>query len=140
MIATDLQTKLERFEASIENGTADGALLVEQCAGDVPDWEVSDCWSLGDYPRLSEFGLEPYDDGIDLIAEKTDGRRVAIQCKALSDGNVTTTMIQKFAGHGPGLHDRDWRRGCTVRRGPVVEQRPRDHAQPRSYRRAARGR
>ena len=66
MIAIDLQTKLERFEASIENGTADGDLLeelVEQYAGDVPDWEVSDCWALRDYPRLSEFGLEPYDDG-----------------------------------------------------------------------------
>ena len=51
MIATDLQTKLERFETSIENGTADGDLLeepVEQCAGDVPDWEVSDCWALHD--------------------------------------------------------------------------------------------
>ena len=85
----------------MENRTADGPLLkelVEQCAPDVPDWEVSDCWPLRDYPGLSELGLEPHDDGIDLIAEKTDGRRVAIQCKALSDGNVTTTMIQKFAG------------------------------------------
>ena len=96
-----MRRKLERFEASVENRTADGPLLeelVEQCAPDVPDWEVSDCWPLRDYPGLSELGLEPHDDGIDLIAEKTDGRRVAIQCKALSDGNVTTTMIQKFAG------------------------------------------
>ena len=109
MIEADLQRKLERFEASLENGTADGDLLeelVEQCAGDVPDWEVSDCWPLRDYPRLSEFGLEPYDDGIDLIAEKTDGRRVAIQCKALSDGNVTTTMIQKFAGKANKFDER----------------------------------
>ena len=109
MIEDDLQRKLERFEASLENGTADGDLLeelVEQCAGDVPDWEVSDCWSLRDYPRLSDFGLEPYDDGIDLIAEKTDGRRVAIQCKALSDGNVTTTMIQKFAGKANKFDER----------------------------------
>lgn len=109
MIATDLQAKLERFEASIENGTADGDLLeelVEQCAGDVPDWEVSDCWPLRDYPRLSEFGLEPYDDGIDLIAEKTDGRRVAIQCKAVSNANVTTTMIQKFAGKANKFDER----------------------------------
>ena len=58
------------------------------------------------YPGLSELGLEPYDDGIDLIAEKTDGRRVAIQCKALSDGNVTTTMIQKFAGKATKLDER----------------------------------
>ena len=86
MIEDELQRKLERFEASVENRTADGALieeLVEQCAGDVPDWEVSDCWPIRDYPRLSEFGLEPYDDGIDLVAEKTDGRRVAIQCNCL---------------------------------------------------------
>ena len=106
---TDLREKLERFEASVENRTADGPLLeelVEQCAGDVPDWEVSDCWSLRDYPRLSEFGLEPYDDGIDLIAEKTNGRRVAIQCKALSDGNITTTMIQKFAGKANRFDER----------------------------------
>ena len=105
----DLQRKLERFEASVENRTADGPLLeelVEQCAADVPDWEVSDCWPLRHYPRLSEFGLEPHDDGIDLIAEKTDGRRVAIQCKALSDGNVTTTMIQKFAGKANKFDER----------------------------------
>ena len=109
MIEGDLQKKLERFEASVENKAADGPLLeelVEQCAPDIPDWEVSDCWALGDYPGLSELGLEPYDDGIDLIAEKTDGRRVAIQCKALSDGNVTTTMIQKFAGKANKLDER----------------------------------
>ena len=109
MMERDLRTKLERFEVSVENGNADGDLLeelVEQCAGDVPDWEVSDCWALRDYPRLTEFGLEGYDDGIDLIAEKTDGRRVAIQCKALSDGNVTTTMIQKFAGKANKFDER----------------------------------
>ena len=109
MIEDDLQKKLERLEASVENKTADGALLeelVEQCAGDIPDWEVSDCWPLGDYPGLLELGLDPYDDGIDLIAEKTDGRRVAIQCKALSDGNVTTTMIQKFAGKANRFDER----------------------------------
>ena len=109
MMERDLRTKLERFEVSVENGNADGDLLeelVEQCAGDVPDWEVSDCWALRDYPRLTEFGLERYDDGIDLIAEKTDGRRVAIQCKALSDGNVTTTMIQKFAGKANKFDER----------------------------------
>ena len=109
MIEDDLQKKLERLEASVENKTADGALLeelVEQCAGDIPDWEVSDCWPLGDYPGLLELGLDPYDDGIDLIAEKTDGSRVAIQCKALSDGNVTTTMIQKFAGKANRFDER----------------------------------
>ncbi len=109
MIENDVREKLERFEASVENRMADGELLeelVEQCAANVPDWEVSDCWALRDYPRLSELGLEPYDDGIDLIAEKTDGRRVAIQCKALSDGNVTTTMIQKFAGKANRFEER----------------------------------
>ena len=109
MIEGDMRRKLERFEASVENRTADGPLLeelVEQCAPDVSDWEVSDCWPLRDYPGLSELGLEPYDDGIDLIAEKTDGRRVAIQCKALSDGNVTTTMIQKFAGKANRFEER----------------------------------
>ena len=109
MMDTDLRTKLDRFEASVENGNADGDLLeelVEQCAGDVPDWEVSDCWALRDYPKLAEYGLERYDDGIDLIAEKTDGRRVAIQCKALSDGNVSTTMIQKFAGKANKFDER----------------------------------
>ena len=97
------------LRASVENRTADGSLLeelVEQCAPDVADWELSDCWALRDYPRLSEFGLEPYDDGIDLIAEKTDGRSVAIQCKALSDSNVTTTMIQKFAGKANKFDER----------------------------------
>ena len=109
MIEGDVRKRLERFEASVENRTADGPLLeelVEQCAPDIPDWEVLDCWALRDYPRLSELGLEPHDDGIDLIAEKTDGRKVAIQCKALSDGNVTTTMIQKFAGKANRFEER----------------------------------
>ena len=56
MIEGDMRRKLERFEASVENRTADGPLLeelVEQCAPDVSDWEVSDCWPLRDYPGLS---------------------------------------------------------------------------------------
>ena len=101
MIEDDLRTKLERFEASIDNNAADGDLLeelVEQCAPDIPDWEVVDCWRLADCPHLHELGLKPTDDGIDLIAKKADGANVAIQCKAFSEGNITTTMIQKFAG------------------------------------------
>ena len=101
MIQDDLQTKLERIEASIDNNAADGDLLeelVEQCAPDIPDWEVVDCWLLADCPHLAELGLEPTDDGIDLIARKADGANVAIQCKAFSESNITTTMIQKFAG------------------------------------------
>ena len=42
------------------------------------------------------------DAGIDLVAVKHDGARVAIQCKARSgDGSVTTTQVQKFAGAAP---------------------------------------
>ena len=109
MIQDDLRTKLECFEASIDNNAADGDLLeelVEQCAPDIPDWEVADCWLLADCPHLAELGIEPTDDGIDLIAKKADGANVAIQCKAFSDSNITTTMIQKFAGKANGFSER----------------------------------
>ncbi len=119
MIEGSVREKLERFEASVENRRADGNLLeelVEQCASDLPDWEVSGCWPLRDYPRLSELGLEPHDDGIDLIAEKTDGRRGAIQCKLIlpcgtgktrvsmriveelcSDGDIAVVLVPSIA-------------------------------------------
>ena len=61
------------------------------------------------WPRRAGFDLPSHDDGIDLVAEKTDGDLVAIQCKARSSGNVTPTHIQKFAGKAnPRIFQERW--------------------------------
>ena len=46
--------------------------------------------------------LPSHDAGIDLVAVKHDGPRVAILCKTRSgDGSVTTKHVQQFAGAAP---------------------------------------
>ena len=60
--------------------------------------------ALSEWPDRSSVGvpLPSHDAGIDLVAVKHDGSRVAIQCKARSgDGSVTTKQVQQFAGAAP---------------------------------------
>ena len=83
----------ERFEAA-----------VLQHAVEIPSWEIAKCWRYLEWPERTTVGvpLPSHDAGIDLVAVKHDGSRVAIQCKARSgDGSVTTTQVQKFAGAAP---------------------------------------
>ena len=73
-------------------------------ARDVPTWEIAECWRYLEWPERTTIGvpLPSRDAGIDLVAVKRDGSRVAIQCKARSGGGaVTTTQVQKFAGAAP---------------------------------------
>ena len=73
-------------------------------ARDVPTWEIAKCWPYLEWPERTSLGipLPSHDAGIDLVAVKHDGSRVAIQCKARSgDGAVTTTQVQQFAGAAP---------------------------------------
>ena len=96
-----IQERLDELNASIEHHDADGDLLeqlVEDAATTIPCWELRRCWSFEAWPARADFDLPADEDGIDLVAEKTDGDLVAIQCKARSSGNVTPTHIQKFAG------------------------------------------
>ena len=87
-----IQARLDELNASIDRQEADGKLLeqlVEDAATSIPSWELRRCWRYAAWPRRTDFGHLPLqDDGIDLVAEKTDGDLVAIQCKARSSGSV----------------------------------------------------
>ena len=93
------------------SATSDGDLLeqlVEDAATSIR-WELRRCWSYKAWPARADHNLPPHEDGIDLVAEKTDGDLVAIQCKARSNGNVTPTHIQKFAGKAnPKIFNERW--------------------------------
>ena len=83
----------ERFQAA-----------VLQHAGEIPSWEIAKCWRYQEWPDRTTIGvpLPPQDAGIDLVAVKHDGSRIAIQCKARSGGgSVTTKQVQQFAGAAP---------------------------------------
>ena len=107
-----IEARLDELNASIDRQEADGELLerlVEDAATDIPSWELRSCWPYGAWPDRESFNLRPNDDGIDLVAEKADGDLVAIQCKARSSGNVTPTVIQKFAGKAnPRIFQERW--------------------------------
>ena len=55
-------------------------------AEDIPSWEIAECWRYREWPDRTSVGapLPSHDAGIDLVAIKHDGSRVAIQCKARS--------------------------------------------------------
>ena len=107
-----MNTRLERFRTSLEQNAADGSLLedlIEEFAPVIPDWEVSDCWRWAEWPRRSEFDLDSQEDGVDLVAEKTDGRLIAIQAKARSGDAISPSDIQKLVGATPvGIFDERW--------------------------------
>ena len=107
-----IQARLDELNASIDRQDADGPLLeqlVEDAAPSIPSWELRRCWRFAAWPARAAFDLPPHDDGIDLVAEKTDGDLVAIQCKARSSGSVTPTHIQKFAGKAnPRIFQERW--------------------------------
>ena len=107
-----IQARLDDLNASIARQQADGPLLeqlVEDAAAKIPSWELRSCWSFRAWPDRERFDFRPHEDGIDLVAEKTDGDLVAIQCKARSSGKVTPTAIQKFAGKAnPRIFHERW--------------------------------
>ncbi len=90
-------------DARRSDGTAfEDAVL--RHAEHIPGWEIARCWRYPEWPHRMSVGvpLPSHDAGIDLVAVKHDGSRVAIQCKARSGGgSVTITEVQKFAGAAP---------------------------------------
>ena len=107
-----IQPRLDELNASIERHDSDGDLLeqlVEDAATRIPSWELRRCWSFAAWPARSDFNLPADEDGIDHVAEKTDGDLVAIQCKARSAGSVKPRDIQKFAGKAnPKIFNERW--------------------------------
>ena len=65
-----------------------------------PEFEIDDIWRWPDWPgREALTGLDGRDIGIDLVARRTSGEWVAIQCKCYDDGHVLGKGgIDKFLG------------------------------------------
>ena len=105
--ASSLAETLASLRADRDARRFDGAKFedaVLRHAAGIPSWEVAECWRYREWPERTTVGvpLPSHDAGIDLVAVKHDGSRVAIQCKARSGGGaVTTTQVQKFAGAAP---------------------------------------
>ena len=100
-----IQGRLDELNASIERHDADGELLeqlVEDTATTIPSWELRRCWSFKAWPARADFDLPAEEDGIDLVAEKTDGDLVPIECKARSSGNVKQ-LLNHLKGTTPCL-------------------------------------
>ena len=105
---SSLDETLAVLQADREARKFDGVRFeaaVLQHAGEIPSWEIVKCWRYLEWPDRTTVGvpLSPQDAGIDLVAVKHGGSRIAIQCKARSGGgSVTTKQIQQFAGAAPG--------------------------------------
>ena len=65
-----------------------------------PEFEIEEIWRWPDWPeREALTGLDGRDIGIDLVARRTSGEWVAIQCKCYDDGHVLGKGgIDKFLG------------------------------------------
>ncbi len=102
-----LDETLTSLRAAEEARQFDGTEVEEAVlrhAPDIPTWEVAKCWRYKDWPERTamDIPLPKEEDGIDLVAVKHDGTRIAIQCKARSGGrSVTTKDVQGFAGAAP---------------------------------------
>ncbi len=51
--------------------------LTAECAPLIAEWDVRKAWTWDDWPEKNH-----PDSGIDVIAERSDGKRIAIQCKS----------------------------------------------------------
>ena len=104
---SSLDETLTSLQADREARQFDGVRFenaVLRHAKDIPGWEVANCWRYLEWPDRITVGvpLPSQDAGIDLVAVKRDGSRIAIQCKARSgDGSVTTKQVQQLAGAAP---------------------------------------
>lgn len=77
------------------------------------DWDVEECWAWGDWPDRQDLfpATTNQDIGIDLVARRrSDGERIAIQCKARQlgpDGTgspISKTEVSKFLAPTAGDH------------------------------------
>ena len=104
---SSLDETLASLRASQDAQLSDGPEFedaVLRHARNVPTWEIAKCWRYRDWPDRTSVGvpLPSHDTGIDLVAVKHDGLRVAIQCKSRSGaGAVTITQVQKLGGAAP---------------------------------------
>ena len=100
---SNLNETLAALRAADEARRFDGTEVedaVLRHAAEIPSWEIAKCWRYRDWPDRTtmDVPLPKDEEGIDLVAVKHDGTRIAIQCKARSGGrSVKTKDVQGFA-------------------------------------------
>ena len=125
--ASSLNETLAALQADRDARRFDGTQFedaVLRYAADIPSWEIAECWRYREWPARTVVGvpLPPHEAGIDLVAVKRDGSRVAIQCKARSGvGSVTTKQVQQLAGAAPSSVFAERRMVAEARRSTATE-------------------
>ena len=76
----------------------------------IPELEIADIWRWADWPELAKHDFDGRDDGVDLVAQLTNGDLVAVQCKCYAeDRKIGKEDIQKFiAGAKPQVFNLRW--------------------------------
>ena len=86
--ASSLNETLAPLQADRDARRFDGMQFedaVLRHAADISSWEIAECWRYRKWPACTVgVPLPPLEAGIDLVAVKRDGSRLAIQCKARS--------------------------------------------------------
>ena len=96
-----------------------------------PEFEVADIWRWPDWPEREHLtGLDGRDIGIDLVAKRTNGEWIAIQCKCYDERHILAKAeIDKFLGGSQNAIFRLRWAVATCRWGPNA-QRAIHNAQP----------
>ena len=89
-----------------------------------PEFEIDEIWRWPDWPeREALTGLDGRDMGIDLVARRTSGEWVAIQCKCYDDRHILGKgEIDKFLGGSQQPVFRLRWIVATCRWGPIAER------------------
>ena len=105
--------------------------LFMRVAIEQPEFEVTDIWRWAEWPQREELtGLDGRDIGIDLVARRTSGDWVAIQCKCYDEKHVVTKGdVDTFLGASQQALFRLRWIVATSRWGPNAEKAIL-HAQP----------
>lgn len=98
----------------------------------IKDWQIEGCYSWGDWPQRKEIfpKTTKRDFGIDLVAVRSDGKYIAIQCKSRqldeygAGNNISKEEIDSFAAGSAGeLWAERWLvSNGEVPVGPVVKE------------------
>ena len=89
-----------------------------------PEFEIEEIWRWPDWPEREELtGLDGRDMGVDLVARRTSGEWVAIQCKCYDDRHTLGKgEIDKFLGGSQQPIFRLRWIVATCRWGPIAER------------------
>ena len=120
-------TILERIRAESRDESEKGRWfeqLFMRIALQQPEFEIDEIWRWPDWPeREALTGLDGRDMGVDLVARRTSGEWVAIQCKCYDDRHTLGKgEIDKFLGGSQQPIFRLRWIVATCRWGPIAER------------------